>query len=1040
MKPIKLIMSAFGPYASEEVIDFEILNGKNIFLITGPTGAGKTTIFDAISYALFGEASGSSRENDSLRSDFAQKDKLTYVELDFELRGEVYHIRRVPQQLKPKVKGEGFTNHSAEAELVLPDGKVKTGAMNVTNEINALMGINKEQFKQIVMLPQGEFKRLLLADSKEREGIFRKIFSTYTYEKIQSLLNDKASTLRKELEKSQDRVRTNVKNIKSKEAINIDDFIEFDYLINKIDLILEQDTLSYKELEKRYNDISKEILVLQERRIKSKNTNDLLKEKESISEKINDMLLRKNEIDKKEVILKRAINAKEIIYVEDNLSSRERSKKQKEEEVEDSKNILNRVKDELSKAEENLKAQEEKEEERTKIREEISVLKEKESKVKSIEDKKSKIKILNRSIDLNKLKSEEENRLIKELKKEKEEVTERLKAINELEKDRIKLEGIEKEKNELIIKVREVYKNIARFYEEKKKHREIAVTFEGIEVSYKNQKEEYERKEEIYMKEQAGILALNLKKDTPCPVCGSLEHPSPAKRMDNIPTEEELKSIKNIYEKKQDEYNKILMEMAKVKQSVDVVISDAITPRLKELSSEINCSEIFNENSFEEIKIKGIELSNELNKLKIQRESLEKEISKREKLELRLLDIEKLLNDKEETLNKLSNEYTNLFGELRAEEETLNNIEKEVPEELRSLNLLNKKIVSLEEYLNILIKNLDYTRELKNSLNNKLTSEQSKVKELEKAIDELNNDIKDIKTSINIKLKELNFINYEEYEDSKKYISLIDSYTLEINSYREDIKSLKDREKDLIKKTENFNFVNLEELDLEINSKQVNLKEVDQNIKEVYSLINNNSAILKEIKAIEKLISYKEEEYKVIGELSNLANGKKSPYITFERFVLASYFQEIIDSANIRLSKMTNDRFILKRKEDKGKGTSQQGLELEVYDNYTGKSRHVKTLSGGESFKASLSLALGLSDVVQANAGGISLDTMFIDEGFGTLDPESLENAINTLLELQRSGRLVGIISHVPELKERIEAQLEINVSAEGSSTKFNIN
>ena len=331
-------------------------------------------------------------------------------------------------------------------------------------------------------------------------------------------------------------------------------------------------------------------------------------------------------------------------------------------------------------------------------------------------------------------------------------------------------------------------------------------------------------------------------------------------------------------------------------------------------------------------------------------------------------------------------------------------------------------------------------KRVKNNLNNKLTSEQSKVKELGKSIDELTNDIKDIKASINIKLKELNFIDYEEYEDSKKYISLIDSYTLEINSYRQDIKSLKDREKDLIKKTENLKFVNLEELDCEISSKQANLKEVDQNIKEVYSLINNNSAILKEIKNVEKLISYKEEEYKVIGELSNLANGKKSPYITFERFVLASYFQEIIDSANIRLSKMTNDRFILKRKEDKGKGTSQQGLELEVYDNYTGKSRHVKTLSGGESFKASLSLALGLSDVVQANAGGISLDTMFIDEGFGTLDPESLENAINTLLELQRSGRLVGIISHVQELKERIEAQLEISVSAEGSSTKFNIN
>ena len=205
MRPLKLVMSAFGPYAKEEVIDFELLEGKNIFLITGPTGAGKTTIFDAISYALYGEASGSTRENDSLRSDFAMANRLTDVELDFELRGEKYHIKRTLQQMKPKVKGEGFTNQSAEAELTLPDGSIKTGANNVSTKINELMGINKEQFKQIVMLPQGEFKKLLLADSKEREGIFRKIFSTYSYEKIQLLLLDKAKKLYQEIEKAKDR-------------------------------------------------------------------------------------------------------------------------------------------------------------------------------------------------------------------------------------------------------------------------------------------------------------------------------------------------------------------------------------------------------------------------------------------------------------------------------------------------------------------------------------------------------------------------------------------------------------------------------------------------------------------------------------------------------------------------------------------------------------------------------------------------------------------------------------------------------------------
>lgn len=478
-------MSAFGPYAKEEIIDFESLNGKNIFLITGPTGAGKTTIFDAISYALFGEASGSTRENDSLRSDFSKKDRLTYVELDFELRGQRYHIRRVPQQLKPKVKGEGFTTQSAEAELILPDGRVKTGAMNVTNEINILMGITKEQFKQIVMLPQGEFKRLLLADSREREGIFRKIFSTYTYEKIQSLLNDKASTLRKELEKSQDRVRTNVKNIKSDTSIDVNEYIDFEVLTNQISSIIEKDTLIYNKLESQYNAISKEIASLQEERVKSKSNNDLLVEKQKISNIIDEMLLKKKDIDEKEIKLKKAINAKEIIYIEESLIEREKNKKLKEEEIEISNETLESISEALSKSEENLRFHEGKDNERIKLREEISLLREKESKVKSIEDKKNKINIFKKKIEENKIKNEVESNLISELKREKEDVSEKLKFINEREKDKLKLENTEKSKNDLINRVREVYRYISRFYEEKKKHEEIAVTFEGVEKSYK---------------------------------------------------------------------------------------------------------------------------------------------------------------------------------------------------------------------------------------------------------------------------------------------------------------------------------------------------------------------------------------------------------------------------------------------------------------------------------------------------------------------------------------------------------------------------
>jgi exonuclease SbcC len=255
--------------------------------------------------------------------------------------------------------------------------------------------------------------------------------------------------------------------------------------------------------------------------------------------------------------------------------------------------------------------------------------------------------------------------------------------------------------------------------------------------------------------------------------------------------------------------------------------------------------------------------------------------------------------------------------------------------------------------------------------------------------------------------------------------------------YRQGLTSLKDRLSKAVTDTESLAEVSIEKLKIELSEVRADETALEEKVKIIYSRIKHNTKILKEIEEINKAIFNDEEKYAVIGELSRVANGDNSERISFERYVLAAYFDEIISAANIRLSKMAGGRFILKRKEERGKGRKQEGLELEVFDNYTGKSRHVKTLSGGESFKASLSLALGLADVVQAYAGGISLDTMFVDEGFGTLDPESLDNAIQCLIDLQKGGRLVGIISHVPELKERIDVRLEITPAKEGSKARF---
>lgn len=1040
MRPFKLVISAFGPYAKEETIDFSLLDGKNIFLITGATGAGKTTIFDAISYALFGEASGSSRETDSLRSDFAKSNRLTFVELDFELRGEVYHVKRMPQQLKPKVKGEGFTNQSAEAELVLPDGKVRTGSSNVSNKINEILGINKEQFKQIVMLPQGEFKKLLLADSKDREVIFRKIFGTHTYERIQAVLYDKSRELYKGLEKSKDRILVNIKNIKSQEPIIIGDDFEITNVIEKLKGLISESKEKGNQIDKELNRIKESIEKFQIEKLQGENNNKLIIEAKKVCEKLKDRIEDKPTIEKKEELLEKINKAKDIFYIEEELLREKRNRENRNVDKNNSKIKINMLRQELKEAEENLIGEEKKEKEKLKLIEEINLLNEKKPKIVEFDKKVENIKGLNIKIKNNLQLTKEEEEQLENLKKELKVKEDLIKEIIEAEKEKISLDREIKEGTNLIEEVRDLYSGIIKLKDSKKIYKELGAKFKLKEEIYKNCKNDYETKEEIYMKEQAGILAMELKESMTCPVCGSLEHPHPATRVKGVPTEEDLKNSKKLFEERQGEYNSLLLDITRIKEGMDTLFRDIIGSKLEKLSKRINCGSEYDEETDIRIKEIGKDLAKDLKGLNTKAQDISKVIAEKDLTNNRIEKIEVELKIIEEKLLTLRGQYTLLFGELKGEEEILKRIEIEVPKEIRSAKDLDIRISNLEENVKEYNKLLKLALERVNSLNNSLSSENSKSNEIEKSLNEIEDEIKTKTNAIEEKIRISGFASHEEYEDIKKEVKNIEKISSEISYYKEEFKSLRDRNEELIEKTKDIEFVVLEKYEEDIKEHRIQEDLIYKKAKEIYSIISNNTNIMKEIKGIQQEVQDKEEEYKVIGELAALSNGKRSPYITFERFVLASYFQEIIDSANIRLSKMTGERYILKRKEDKGKGTAQQGLELEVYDNYTGKCRHVKTLSGGESFKASLSLALGLSDVVQSNAGGISLDTIFIDEGFGTLDSESLENAISSLLELQRGGRLVGIISHVPELKERVETKLEITTSAEGSSAKFSNN
>ena len=1040
MRPIKLTISAFGPYASKQVIDFEELKGRNIFVISGKTGAGKTTIFDAISYALYGEASGESRETDSLRSHFADDNTETYVELEFELRGEKYTVNRVPKQKKKKARGEGYTEKSADATLTLPDGKVITKVKNVTDKIIEILGITREQFKQIVMLAQGEFKKLLLADSVEREGIFRKIFNTYDFEKIQAELKDKAANLSKNRTKSKHEMEINLKNIKGEHDIVIDEYVDFPLVIEKLKDLLERDNNIYKTLNEEGKEVDNKLQVKNQEKAIIETNNNLLKEKEIITKALEELLSKEDEYKNKSKTIIDGKNAKEVKYIEDKLIETTKKLTKREEDYNLSLKNIDSLKLKQEEANKLLQIEESKECDREKLSVEINNLNKLEEKIIELDSLNNKVMHLKQSAENSKLQIINNKKETEELKKSKEEKELQLKDIATLETKKVELESDIKAKNKTLDEVRELFKVIRSFQNTYIEHNNKAKEYKEFEVEYKKVKENYEKMDDLYKKEQAGILASKLQENEPCPVCGSTNHPNKATIKENlkIPTKEELKVAKENLDKLEKENLEKINNLTTLNSNKTTYL-EQVNNHLSMLSATLNIDKTFNSETAKVVKNLGTELKSVIDKLKDELLKVIDKISLKEKIEKELNLITTTINEREQSLIKLEECEKNYTTELTQNITKIDEYKKEIPENITDLKTLNNLIEVKTKELNISKEKLAKLRLENENLAKKLEGENSTSKEINKSIEELKLEIANNKANFNEAIKEQGFDNIEDYENAKLKISMVESLEKEVENYNSELKLTKAKQEDIINKTKDIVFMDITTIDEEIRSIQNNKKELESKLRELHAIIVGNKTILKNVENLNIEFKEIEEEYKVLGELADLANGKKAPYISFERYILASYFEDIIEAANIRLEKMTGDRFSLIRKTSKSKGAGQKGLELEIYDNYTDSSRDVSSLSGGESFKASLSLALGLSDIVQSNAGGVSLDTMFVDEGFGTLDPQSLDNAIDSLLELQRGGRLVGIISHVEELKERIDAKLEVTSTSKGSKVEFNI-
>lgn len=1038
MRPKKIIINAFGPYAEEEIIDFTELKNNNLFLISGPTGSGKTTIFDAMSFALYGESNGEQRSVDELRSQFASENTLTKVSLEFSVKGFDYEITREPAQLRPKKRGDGYTTHKPEATLRILDeepAKVVTGINEVTDKIIEILGIDSEQFRQIMMIPQGEFRKLLISDSQEREKILQKLFDTNIYRKVQEELKIKEKDLRTKREKIVNSKNESINRInfgeseELKKLINSENRNIYD-IVESLKVINKEDEKVLKSIEEKISKIEKKVEKLIEKKTESIELNNKFSKLEKLQKELNTLEDKKAEINSKRKEVKLIKKAKDIKPIKDSLDKEINSLEDKKEKLVESKNKKKKLDLNFKKIEDEYNKQKSQNEieKREKLNEEIISLKSLIDDVKEIDLLKNKKLVLEKSFNEFKKNIEKNNKKINLLKNA---ISNNKVEIEKLSEsiDLVKInEDININKN-LLEKLNELHdlkQNINNINNEYNLNKE---RLSKLKKDYESKEKSFKKKKLIFFNNQAAILAKELNENEACPVCGSLNHPNLAILNDESITEDELNEYEKVKDKAYEKYQEKEKIINSLKKDLENVfnnfnkIIDNLSIKEKDLSLKI-------------IKEKIIIKENKLSELAALKSKILSDQKKIDKLKNKIVEGEKSLESLDNSTLKLIEKKHLIENDIIKIKTKLDNIYEKVSEELRSMEKLNQKIEILSnEYIKLNKAYEDSVKEYNDHMV-KVEKVNTIIETTLEYISLLEKNVEKINKEFNKKLEENNF-DIDTFNNTVKFISKISDFEKEIKDYENEYNKINNYYESLYKEIKDKEKVDIKAIEekIEISNKEKQI--INKEKGNLDSKLKNNKYELKNINDLSNKIDKLEKEYRVLGQLSDIANGNNEKRITFERYVLAAFLEDIISAANMRLNKMTSGRYSMLRTDKKERANKQSGLEIEVFDSYTGKTRHVKTLSGGESFKASLAMALGLSDVVQEYAGNVRLDTMFIDEGFGTLDSESLDSAINCLIDLQNRGRLVGIISHVGDLKERIEARLEVKPTSIGSETNF---
>ncbi|MBQ9085368.1 MAG: SMC family ATPase [Clostridia bacterium] len=918
MRPLKLVMSAFGPYADVVVLDMDSLGERGIYLITGDTGAGKTTIFDAIAFALYGEPSGDFRKAEMLRSKYADGARETFVELSFMHKGRIYIIKRNPTYERPSKRGGGMTKTNAAAELTLPDGSVVTKTTDVTKKIIELLGVNRAQFMQIAMIAQGDFLRLLNAGTTERQDIFRSIFHTGAYETLTTRVRDMARAL-------------GVKRLRIAEEI-------------KLHLSGADIPEGYEGRELYIDELSKEAIVSLGRIDElCEILTHTISEDEKLKARLTDEIAKaEEELTAIALVLDSAAKRAQLeLDVKDAETNLENAVKKEEEALEQEKesSALQKEREEAIATAEQL---------RLAIPEytELDVLSGKcddlATSISNYENKKrdaeERMLVLDRSI----AQDTESQGLLREKIARLEETTRELSQVDSRITSLLALRSRLVNRDDLIASL-EIKK--AQYEESRLEAEELLATYNEMQARF--------------LDEQAGILAGGLVEGEKCPVCGSTHHPSPAEPAADAPTEAEIKKKKKESDKAQKNRETLSADCKALRTRIEVEEREIEAGRLLLFADVVALDISF----IDTVKLELEEKKNELDK-------------------------------RMEEINAAKEKLSELDATLASNREERAGLDETITGYVKLIETMEREAAAKNDERARTLSKLKYATKSEAEL---------AIESLEKRKKEIDKKLLDISEAMS-----------KAKADHQSAKALLESKLLELEKTAKTDKEEAEAKKALLEQT---------------------IKDKTAIKEDVTTRITTNKRALADIIEKNGCFIEAEREYRLIVGLDDTFSGKSmgEGKIKLEIYILTHYFDRVIDKANVRFWQMTAGQYQLVRSREIDK-QGQSGLELNVKDYYTGSERSVKSLSGGESFKASLSLALGLSDLIQSDAGGIELDTMFVDEGFGSLDPNSLDAAIRALTGLADGTRLVGIVSHVAELKERIDRQIVVTKDREKGS------